>query len=85
MEKISTPLNIISNYIVQNKSQVNQMPIIKESVQVSVENKETPQSKVVIHQVEDLNSIRDKYPYKIFIKYKLTNVDKQFKRNTRKH
>ena len=46
-------------------------------MQVQEENKETPQSKVVIHQVEDLNSIRDKYPYEIFIKDKLPNVDKQ--------
>ena len=35
MEKISAPLNIIANYIVQNKSPVKEMPIIKE-------NKETP-------------------------------------------
>ena len=44
---------------------------------INEENKETPQSKVVIHQIEDLNSIRDKSPYEIFIKDKLPNVDKQ--------
>ena len=77
MEKISAPLNIIANSIVQNKPPVIEMPIIEENVQVQEENKETPQSKVVIHQVEDLNSIRDKYPYEIFIKDKLPNVDKQ--------
>ena len=53
------------------------MSIIEENVQVPEKNKETPQSKVVIHQVEDLNSIRDKYPYEIFIKDKLPNIDKQ--------
>ena len=77
MEKISAPLNIIANSIVQNKPPVIEMPIIEENVQVQEENKETPQSKVVIYQVEDLNSIRDKYPYEIFIKDKLPNVDKQ--------
>ena len=73
MEKISAPLNII----VQNKSPVKEMPIKEENVQVPEENIETPQSQVVIHQVEDLNSIRDKYPYEKFIKDKLPNVDKQ--------
>ena len=68
MENISVPLYIIANYIVQNKYSVKEMPIIEENVQVPEENKETPQSKVVICQVEDLSSIRDKYPYEIFIK-----------------
>ena len=58
--------------------------IIEENVQVPEENKETPHSKVVIHQVENLSSIRDKYPYEILIKVKLPNVDKQCKWNTRK-
>ena len=51
------------------------MSIKEESLQVPEKNKETPQSKVVIHQVEYLNSISDKYPYEIFIKDKLPNVD----------
>ena len=53
MENISVPLYIIANYIVQNKYSVKEMPIIEENVQVPEENKETPRSKVVIHQVED--------------------------------
>ena len=85
MEKISTPLNIIANYIVQNKYPVKEMPIIEENVQVPEENKETPQSKFVIHQVENLNSIEISILMKYLSKISYQMLINNLKRNTRKH
>ena len=80
MEKIATPLNMIANYIMQNHLLKPEIPLIENEGQNSLDIQEIKQSDIVIHTVEDYQKVRDKYPYEIFLRSELINLNTKSKK-----
>ena len=75
MEKLATPLNIIANYIMQNQIPKSENPFTEDKELKVADVPEIKQSDVVIHTVEDYQKVRDKYPFEIFIRSELANLN----------
>ena len=71
MEKIIVLLNVIANYIIKRQEPENEVLNVDNNIKPIIENHEIPQSEVVIHQIENYETIREKYPYEVFIEDKL--------------
>ena len=75
MEKLATPLNIIANYIMQNQIPKSEIPFTEDKELKVADVPEIKQSDVVIHTVEDYQKVRNKYPFEIFIRSELPNLN----------
>ena len=75
MEKLATTLNIIVNYIIQNQIPKSEIPSTEDKEPKPTDVRETKQSNVVIHTVEGYQKVRDKFPFEIFIRSELTNLN----------
>ena len=75
MEKIIVPLNAIANYIIKRQEPENEVLNVNNNVKPIIENQEIPQSEVVIHQIENDETMREKYPYEVFIEDKLPHLN----------
>ena len=49
--------------------------------QISNKNQDLKQSEVVLHQIEDYEKVRDKYPYEVFTRDELPNLDSKSKKS----
>ena len=85
MEKIIVPLNAIANYIIKRQEPENEVLNVNNNVKPIIENQEIPQSEVVIHQIENDETIREKYPYEVFIEDKLPHFNPKLQVNTQTH
>ena len=65
-EKITNLLETYQNHFLN----ISHNPNID---QISNKNQDLKQSEVVLHQIEDYEKVRDKYPYEVFTRDKLPN------------
>ena len=81
MEKVIVPLNIIANCIMQNQGLQNN-PLNHEELASDINiNENANQCNIVIHQIEDPNIFRKKYPYETFIVEELPELDSKLKKD----
>ena len=79
--KVIVPLNIIANCIMQNQGLQNN-PLNHEELASYINiNENANQSYIVIHQIEDPNIFRKKYPYEKFIVEELPEFDSKLKKD----
>ena len=75
MEKLATPLNIITNFIRQNYVPKFNSIIWESNIWAQEKAQEINQIDVVIHTVEECHKVRDKYSFKIFNQNELAHLD----------
>ena len=80
MERLIASLNTIASHIEKNKGIGIEFQNLSNSIPVITQNIEIPQSEVIIHKIEDYEAIRGQYPYEIFIKERLSNLDSNSKK-----
>ena len=80
MKRLIAPLNTIANHIEKNKGIGIEFQNPSNSIPVITQNIKIPQSEVIMHKIEDYEAIRGQYPYEIFIKEKLSNLDSNSKK-----
>ena len=80
MKKISTPLARIANFF--EKYQDHFLSSHHNTIfsQINNENQNIKQSEVVLHQIEDYKKVREKYPYEVFVRDELPNLDSKSKK-----
>ena len=80
VEKISTPLERIANFF--EKYQDHFLSSHHNTIfsQINNENQSIKQSEVVLHQIEDYEKVREKYPYEVFVRDELPNLDSKSKK-----
>ena len=80
VEKISTPLERIANFF--EKYQDHFLSSHHNTIfsQINNENQNIKQSDVVLHQIEDYEKVREKYPYEVFVRDELPNLDSKSKK-----
>ena len=80
VEKISTPLERIANFF--EKYQDHFLSSHHNTIfsQINNENQNINQSEVVLHQIEDYEKVREKYPYEVFVRDELPNLDSKSKK-----
>ena len=76
--KIIIPLNAIANYIIKGQEPEYEVLNVDNRVKPIIENQEISHSKVVIHQIENYTTIREKYPYEVFIEDKLPHLNSKY-------
>ena len=80
VEKISTPLERIANFF--EKYQDHFLSSHHNTIfsQINNKNQNINQSEVVLHQIEDYEKVREKYPYEVFVRDELPNLDSKSKK-----
>ena len=83
-EKISTPLERIAFFF--EKYQDHFLSSHHNTIfsQINNENQNIKQREVVLHQIEDYEKVREKYPYEVFVRDELPNVDSKSKQEYQK-
>ena len=79
-EKILNPLERIANFFEKYEHHFLSSHQSYNTAQAINENKDNKQSEVVWHQIEDYEKVRDKYPYEIFIRDELPNLETRSKK-----
>ena len=81
LKKISTPLERIANFF--EKYQDHFLSSHRNTIfsQINNENQNINQSEVVLHQIEDYEKVREKYPYEVFVRDELPHFDSKSKRS----
>ena len=77
MEMIATPLNIIANSMAANQiTKIDEAQPINNVLNAS-ERQEVNQSDVVEHKIDNYEAVREMYPYELFKKEILPNLNKK--------
>ena len=53
--------------------------------QIINKNQDVKKSEVVLHQIEDYEKVRDKYPYEVFTRDELPNLDSKSKKEYQRY
>ena len=53
--------------------------------QIINKNQDVKKSEVVLHQIEDYEKVRDKYPYEVFTRDELPNLDSKLKKEYQRY
>ena len=77
MEKIATPLNIIANSMMANQIPKIEDPHLGDDQLNAIERQEINQSKVIEHKIGNYEAVREMYPYELFKKDILPNLNKK--------
>ena len=77
MEKIATPLNIIANSMMANQIPKIEDPHFEDDQLNAIERQEINQSKVIEHKIDNYEAVREMYPYELFKKDILPNLNKK--------
>ena len=77
MEKIATPLNIIANSMTANQIPKIEDPHLGDDQLNAIERQEINQSKVIEHKIDNYEAVREMYPYELFKKDILHNLNKK--------
>ena len=80
VEKISTPLERIANFFENFQDHFLSSHHNTIFSQINNENQNIKQSEVVLHQIEDHEKVREKYPYEVFVRDELPNLDSKSKK-----
>ena len=83
MEKIAVPLNIIANITVANQiSKIDNAQLLN-NVPGENNRQEINQSEVAEYEIDNYETVGEKYPYELFKKELQLNLSKNSKMNTR--
>ena len=77
MEKIATPLNIIANSMMANQIPKIEDPHLGDDQLNAIERQEINQSEVIEHKIDNYEAVREMYPYELFKKDILPNLNKK--------
>ena len=77
MEKIATPLNIITNSMMANQIPKIEDPHLGDDQLNAIERQEINQSEVIEHKIDNYEAVREMYPYELFKKDILPNLNKK--------
>ena len=83
MENIAAPLIIITNSIVANQIPKIDNAQLVNNVPGENNRQEINQSEVVEFEIDNYETVREKYPYELFKKELKLNLSKNSKMNTR--
>ena len=74
-EKISKPIEKIAKFFETYQNHFLSTSHNPNIDQISNKNQDLKQSEVVLHKIEDYKKVRDKYPYEVFTRDELPNLD----------
>ena len=77
MEKIATPLNIIANSMMANQIPKIEDPHLGDDQLNAIERQKINQSEVIEHKIDNYEAVREMYPYELFKKDILHNLNKK--------
>ena len=80
VEKISAPLERIVNFFEKYQDHFLSSHHNTNISQINNENQNIKQSDIVLHKIEDYEKVIEKYPYEVFVRDELPNLDSKSKK-----
>ena len=84
VEKISAPLERFANFFKKYQDHFLSSHHNTNFSQINNENQNIKQSDIVLHKIEDYEKVIEKYPYEVFVRDELPNLDSKSKKEYQK-
>ena len=84
VEKILAPLERIANFFEKYQDHFLSFHHNTNFSQIYNENQNIKQSDIVLHKIEDYEKVIEKYPYEVFVRDELPNLDSKSKKEYQK-